>query len=195
MRFKLFLEQVIDEEAVLSLDNIGIFHSLNDDILAIYRKDDDIKKALDIGNSDLFLKHLPNNILGVMYIETTKKYYDQIVSVAAEKGYGPLLYLLAMQLSKLGLIADQDEGYVSDEAKNVWKNFYDGKGSKLVKIVGTIKNDHEEQYLKHAYKNVNDYDIKDLINQTNKLIDSSTRYSIPAAFRKYSQNIISKLYE
>ena len=53
-----------------------------------------------------------------------------VEEVWAQRGYGPLLYRLALERSgHHGLAPSRIKGEVSDAASKVWKEFYDGKGS------------------------------------------------------------------
>jgi len=182
MQFKTFLEQIIDEEAILNLDNIGIYYSTRDDLVAIYELNDNIKSAIDRNDLSSFIKNF--KILGVMFfadLSPTKIY--EIIKVASENGYGPLLYLLAMQLSEKGLMPDPKT--VSDQAKNIWKNFYDGKGKHLVTPIATVKNIHQEPYLKFAYKNVKQYNIMPLIALTDKIAKGRNNYTLAKILHHY----------
>jgi hypothetical protein len=52
--------------------------------------------------------------------------------VIAAKGYGPLMYLIAIDNSGVNGLTSDLTGKTSQAAERVWKEFYDGKGSKLV---------------------------------------------------------------
>ena len=57
------------------------------------------------------------------------KYMD---AVWARKGFGPMAYMVAMQMQ--GIMAPYwNRNHVTKQAEDVWKEFFDGKGSKLVK--------------------------------------------------------------
>jgi hypothetical protein len=61
-----------------------------------------------------------NHLYGMINIFKSKKYY-YVGAVAAEQGYGPLMYELAMAyISPNALMADRDS-HTSASAENIWK--------------------------------------------------------------------------
>ena len=56
--------------------------------------------------------------------KVAQKTYD-IVSVAAEKGFGPLMYEFAMMYANTNGVMPFRSGDITDSAADVWKKFYD----------------------------------------------------------------------
>jgi len=63
-------------------------------------------------------------VVGQMSFMKRSKYYG-VATVAAEKGYGPMMYYILAKKSKTGYIASDDQ--VRPEAQGVWQRFYDDK--------------------------------------------------------------------
>lgn len=82
-------------------------------------------------------QHLENAIFGVLTIRDNTLYNsDEVDRVWARKGFGPLMYLIAMQnAGKYGLMSSRVTGEVSNDASTVWRNFYEGAGKKFVKVI------------------------------------------------------------
>lgn len=152
--------------------------SLNEDMsstngLALYKpKDADVfvlynPKTIEQGLKDFDSDEIEPSIYGI--IELGEKNGTLIVDrVVANKGFGPIMYLVALQFAgKNGLAPTRIKNQVSDSAKNIWKNFFDGKGSEYVKSFDLEDNVHDEDYLNKKYvlnKNYSDY---------NKMINTS----------------------
>lgn len=113
---------------------------IEQDIFMIYDKS--IKQSLDDYDLDESL------IYGVANLSpNTKLKCIEVKAIYAEKGYGPTLLLMAAAYSaKKGLVLDTTVGKVTDEAKAVWKEFIDGKGSSYV-THEDVEGDHKEDYL------------------------------------------------
>ena len=112
------------------------------DTIVLFNASDDMKMAIENHDYDM----MEANIFGSIKLYPLKpggKDYG-VGEVGAEKGYGPLLYYLAM--AKYGWLAPHYNG-VSIHAKKVWKNFWDNKHIKRKGIL----NDHPEEYLSRAY--------------------------------------------
>jgi len=77
--------------------------------------------------------------------------------VAAEHGFGPIIYLIGMQLSPNGLCPNRVRTQMNPEATRVWREFYDGKGSHmaekepLVSVDGELATHHEDAFLNMKY--------------------------------------------
>jgi len=77
-------------------------------------------------------------LLGVMDLGWSSQNKAYTVDQSwAKKGYGPVMYRLAMQAAHddqphVGLMPTPIRNQVSPEAENIWKNFYDGLGSASV---------------------------------------------------------------
>jgi len=76
----------------------------------------------------------------------------KVEEIWAEKGYGPTLYRIAIQhAGRNGLMPSTIKGQVSAAAENVWKEFYDGKGSDFVNTEKSADDNHEVEHLDSIY--------------------------------------------
>jgi hypothetical protein len=147
MKFSKYLEEVAD----LDMNDKGLFASPSDNLVGLYNVGL-MKEGLKEYDTEIITKA----VLGVFQYKEEQKAVE-MYKVAAKQDYGPLTYLLAMQKAKelkKGLTPYSNPSQVSPEAKNVWRNFYDGKGSELVKTLNVGLKNHEEDYLNLVYTNV-----------------------------------------
>jgi hypothetical protein len=76
----------------------------------------------------------------------------KVEEIWAEKGYGPTLYRIAIQhAGRNGLMPSTIKGQVSPAAENVWKEFYDGKGSDFVDTKKSADDNHGVEHLDSIY--------------------------------------------
>jgi len=76
----------------------------------------------------------------------------KIEEIWAKKGYGPTLYRIAIQhAGRNGLMPSPHRGQVSSAAQNVWKEFYDGKGSDFVDVKKSTDDNHGVEHLDSIY--------------------------------------------
>jgi hypothetical protein len=161
MSFKLFIERYLDEKAkgVDALDTMGVYDSEKDNVIAIYDA-----TSFDEGLTASDMDIMDKAILGVLQYKPSKvvKGAMEVYKVTAEHEYGPLTYLVGMQKAKefkKGLMPYSNPNQVKPEAKNVWSEYYDGKGAHLVKKIPTNKKIHKEEYLNHIYTNIKPIDL------------------------------------
>lgn len=111
----------------------------------LYVVDDKMIKALE----DFDMDGMKSNILFVFGIKDMM-YMD---AVWAQKGYGPAAYKVAMQTSPSGWLGPYwDSARVTKSAQKVWKEFFDGKGSKDVEKKLIYKGADENNYRSYLYK-------------------------------------------
>lgn len=83
----------------------------------------------------------------------------EVDSAWARGGYGPTLYLIIMDMAgSNGLMPNVNIGMVSNDAKRVWKEFYDGKGSEYVSSKVQIEGEHLEDHMNNIF--YTDFDTK-----------------------------------
>ncbi len=110
-------------EAMKNLDNYALYYDEN--LTYLYKADDELKEALD--NFDP--EGMEDKILAVFGVKE-EMYID---AIWAQKGFGPLAYMLAMQISPSGWLAPNwNRSQITKSAERVWSQFFDGKGSTLV---------------------------------------------------------------
>lgn len=89
-------------------------------------------------------------IYGAMLVRYNESYeVHEVSSVRSEKGYGPLVYLLAMQ--EFGGLTPIRTREITPAAKKVWKEFYDGAGKNLVETKDIGLEHYDEDYLNLVY--------------------------------------------
>jgi hypothetical protein len=89
----------------------------------LYKADDELAEALESYDMD----GMESKIMFVFGIKEDM-YMD---AVWARKGFGPIAYMVAMQMQ--GTMAPYwMESQVTPQAAKVWKEFFNGKGEKLV---------------------------------------------------------------
>ena len=79
-----------------------------------------------------------NSIRGIMEIKVDIINRQRIHSAdkaIATEGYGPLLYLLAIDHTGINGLTSDLTGKTSPAASQVWKEFYEGKGSSSVNCI------------------------------------------------------------
>lgn len=109
-------------EAMKDLDNYALFVSYG--ISFLYKVDDELAEALESYD----MSDMESKILFVFGIKEDM-YMD---AVWARKGFGPMAYMVAMQMQG-EMAPNWNRNQITKQAEKVWKEFYDGKGSKLVK--------------------------------------------------------------
>jgi len=98
-----------------------------------------------------------------------------VEEVWAQKGYGPLLYRLALeQSSQHGLAPSRVKGEVSDAASSVWKEFYDGKGAEYAKHKPAEEQIHGIEWLDAVYYPTSTVQGKDTSVALNKKVFNRT---------------------
>lgn len=107
--------------------------------IILFKATDDLETALKNNN----YSNVERDIVGSIKFGVFKN-YTRVQMVSAEKGYGPLLYYLVM--AKHGWLAPHHRD-VSDQAKKVWRNFWDNPNMKRE----PIKNFHYEEYMSRSY--------------------------------------------
>jgi len=140
-------------EAAKGMDKYALFTSYG--LSYLYKADDELAQALD----EYDMEGMESKILFVFGIKENM-YMD---AVWARKGYGPIAYKVAMEMQ--GTMAPNwMESQVTKQAQNVWKEFFDGKGSKDIKLefIGPSE-DNYRHYWYHLKKK--------LPLNTNKRID------------------------
>lgn len=147
MRFKEF----ITEMAMQTGEGLALVQYGNG-LLVVFKPNPEFKKATF--NMDFEKMQETNAILGIIQLRDNTLYKSmEVNAVWAVKGYGPLMYMLAMSSAQdYGLMPSRMNGQISPEAQNVWKNFYDGQGKKFVNYRKTKANHHQEDFLNKRYK-------------------------------------------
>lgn len=132
---KEYIQLILQEKAVDSAQAAGEGLALtvvDDDVYVLYdpgafdkiaQQPELLKKAMAKGDENFFIQR--KCIVGMIRFTAPEQGpawgANEIKLSAAEQGYGPLMYDIAMQLSPNGIIGDRQS--VSDKAKKVWTYF------------------------------------------------------------------------
>ncbi len=122
-------------------------------------------------------EEMAENIFGVIELRWNEKHEAfEVKSVWAQKGYGPVMYLVALDhAEEKGLISTRQRGNITPEAKKIWKEFHEGKGKEYVKTKflvnedGGLSEDHKEDYLNKRYLIEEPYDTREIERSHEKL--------------------------
>jgi hypothetical protein len=127
-------------EAMKGLNNYALFTSYG--ISYLYNADTELSEALESYN----VEGMESKIMFVFGIKEDK----HMDAIWARKGFGPLAYMVAMEMQ--GEMAPYwNANQVTKAAENVWKEFFNGKGSKLVKATIMAPGMDESNYRNYNY--------------------------------------------
>jgi hypothetical protein len=98
---------------------------LDENLTYLYNADDEFREKIYSYDTE----EMEGKILLAFGIKE-EMYID---AIWAQKGFGPLAYMLAMKASPSGWLAPNwNRSQITKSAQKVWKEFFDGKGSDLV---------------------------------------------------------------
>ena len=142
------IEGLLKEEAK-GLSGIGIY--LADNFIILYDAKGIDANMYDFTYTDPDEHNIEKYIVGVVRMGFREGHLT-VEEIWAEKGYGPVLYRLAIEQSgRIGITPSRLRGEVSDSASRVWKEFYDGKGFVYVRHEPLDKKVHDVEWLDSAY--------------------------------------------
>jgi hypothetical protein len=170
MSFKQFmLKEDTNVAELFKLDNtflndLGVFFEKDGDkqLVGLFKNSDNFRNGLSHFNNELSkeselndldkkaLETINKEILGCAIIEKNhKEGCFQVKRIYADGSNEPFLYFILMELTS-GLMP-KSEG-ISEKAKNMWKNFYDGKyGDSIAKMLLKNSNYPGENHLNCKY--------------------------------------------
>jgi len=127
----------------------------NNTFFVLFENNLEFQQALINYDYDKISEH----IFGVIELRDNQMYQTmEVDAVWARKGYGPLMYLIALKsVGSYGLTASRVQ--VSAGAKEIWRNFYEGVGKKFINAIPLGAKHHEEGYLNYKYVLKVPYDI------------------------------------
>ncbi|MFW6219468.1 MAG: DUF5661 family protein [bacterium] len=183
-------------EEMKSLSGLALKHVKEEELFILYN--------MDIYKNVLNADYAISKIMGVIQYRYNNKYSAyEIDKVGANKGYGPQLYMILMSYAgDKGVIPSRVKGEISDEAKKVWKEFYNGVGSKYVEIYDLknnqdeLANHHEEDYLNKKYVIKRKININSLLSKDNpyeEYNDAILDYSLTFLFNKITRAYKDKI--
>lgn len=97
------------------------------------------------------VEQIYNSIIGNLVVSTHSPDRVAVSNIFAEKGFGPILYLIGMFFAdarEYGLVA----GSPRLKAKNVWMKFYNNVQIQKIPFPYTIFHDDEDAYLNNGFK-------------------------------------------
>jgi len=126
------------DEAMKGLDDYELFTSYG--LTYLYKADDELAEAISSYN----MEGMESKIMFVFGIKEDM-YMD---AVWARKGFGPLAYMVAMQMQGT-LAPNWNYSQITKSAERIWQEFFNGKGEKLVnkELVGS----NPESYKSYWY--------------------------------------------
>jgi GNAT superfamily N-acetyltransferase len=137
------------KEEAKGLSGIGIY--LADNFIILYDAKGLDANMYDFTYTDPDEHNIEKYIVGVVRMGFREGHLT-VEEIWAEKGYGPVLYRLAIEQSgRIGITPSRLRGEVSDSASRVWKEFYDGKGFVYVRHEPLDKKVHDVEWLDSAY--------------------------------------------
>ena len=154
---KLLRENLIDERVTINdTEKLGIIHLKEDNIFLLL----DLKTGKPLG-----------------YISVAPTHGDVFVIYGAysERGYGPLLYELAMTYVYPKGITMSDDSSTSEDAMNVWEKFMGRADVKKMPIKRTKKTDKEEWFDDMSRENP---DMKNWIDRGRELHRTQFIYNL-----------------
>jgi hypothetical protein len=95
----------------------------------------------------------------------------EVTDISATKGYGPILYLIAMTIAKkrgMGTMPDQRDT-PSKLAIHIYNEFFNGRGKDLV-TTEPVDTSYEAESLNQVYHIINDIDILKLTKLNEELL-------------------------
>jgi len=139
----------LTEAAIEDISDMGLY--LADNYIILYKYIPILSKIRNAVYKDPDKYDISSDIVGTMRLGLRDKHFT-VEEVWAEKGYGPIIYRLAIEQSDhYGITPSIIRGEVSDAASNVWKNFYDGVGSDFVTHRPLEKQVHDQEHLNQIY--------------------------------------------
>lgn len=192
---KLLRESLLREEMVSDISNLGLYHNPDYDMIGIYDPQM-MNQGLEEYDYDKQLEAVKG---GVNYRFNEKYDSYEIDSISAEKGYGPILYMILMTFAgDNGLMASRVRNQVSNDAKNVWQNFYDGKGSQYVEAIPLDSEHHDEDSLRHKYVIKTPVDTSKSVAINNEILSNDSYgekdNGIAEAIESYIRNDMRDIY-
>ena len=98
---------------------------------------DDMVIVLDKGPTLILYNNKEDRVLGSINV-----YNNEVTGVAAEKGFGPIMYELGMAMVYPKPLQSDRRGNTEEAAANVWNKFIDGINPKI-KVVKVKPNDED----------------------------------------------------
>ena len=140
----------ISEAAVEDISELGLY--IDGTYIILYDQEGvgDQVEQTDFGGDGDKIKPFIKGVIRLGW-EGGQKVF-KIEEIWAKKGYGPTLYRIAIQhAGRNGLMPSPHRGQVSSAAQNVWKEFYDGKGSDFVDVKKSTDDNHGVEHLDSIY--------------------------------------------
>lgn len=194
------IREIIEETLILELNDISdLALFLTDSYVVLYDAEE-----LVSGTEEEDYDKMQESIVGVLEVRKNDKYdTHEVEQIWATGGYGPNLYLLGMSVFG-SLTPTRIHTRITDEAKYVWKQFYDGKGANLVNYEhiedgeGNLGNHHEEEYLNKVFSIKNPIDHESLQRKHYDAMDRDAlgyaAYQLETDAEALLNNAMSKAY-
>jgi hypothetical protein len=123
-KIKTFEQHINEMAAVMDLNGY-VVGTIGDSFVFIV--DEDVQ---DLDEDDFYdYDVVEDYVKGAVSMRMNRRHdCYEIDTIWARHGFGPVLYMLASTVSDGPIIPNQQQGYLSKEAMNVWVNFMEGVG-------------------------------------------------------------------
>ena len=184
MRFKQFM---YSEMAMQTGTGLAL---IDEELMVLFSPTSTLKQAARMGDFDAMEQS--GSVLGVVETRDNTLYQsDEIDQIWAERGYGPLLYLLTMtRAGDYGLTPSRIRNQVSPQAQNVWSQFASGKGKDFV-TSSPLVNDEGEQAAHHEEPHLNQkYVIKQAYPEYKKMLMRGKRFFAKDQYDEWKTHLL-----
>lgn len=127
-------------------------------IIVVFRPTTKLRRAVSKLDAEIMWDN-SDDIMGILEVRDNRLYQSmEVERIWAKPGFGPLLYLIGMSAEPdRGLMPTRVKQHISDPAKEVWKQFSQGKGQQYVTphdapdAEGNLPQHHDEPFLNKKY--------------------------------------------
>lgn len=184
-------EAIIMERPMNAIDTNGMALMLSvmaDEIRAVLYKQNEMTRAIVAGEGP---ERLVDHIVATIKAKKIGDHH-QLDSVAALKGWGPMMYDIAMANSPNGLVPDRNS--VSPSAERVWQRYQTRDDVKKKDLHPGTTRMHSNPILNVAYSLKNRGPNTDALEDAHAQVENDTDYraaaEIEAAARKFFQKMM-----
>lgn len=129
-------------------------------MVGFYQDTPETTQALENKDGEAFMEFVVGGAETMVDETEAGKQFISVETIGAERGYGPLIYLSLMELSRIeGLNgASPTAGTIKPKASAIWERFY--KEQKLAKPLMKLDRETRLEYMNHSYINTHRVDLK-----------------------------------
>jgi hypothetical protein len=181
----------INEAAERLSASMALYVDDGDTFIILYNPTAELKTGI----TDYDYDETSDDVLGLVTTRWNESYQViEIDSIFAKSGYGPLVsQILMSRYKKEGIAMNRSPSFVSDEAKSMWKEFFDGKGSDLVnkeKIDSEFPH-HKEDYLNYKFFLKKPIRLSKQVGNHKKFIGDDPYGETETAFVEFADHLLT----